>query len=100
MPWRYGVVKFKRDDSSIYYGIGEIYYDKDPLKPYACSSRPIEPYAGPEDTTEDKDILENDDSGEYEHPITRIGHELRNMIKDVDKYPVWDIDGIYEKREV
>jgi len=42
LKWRYGIIKFYYNDdlSKPYYGLGEIYYDKD-NKPYACTEKPI-----------------------------------------------------------
>jgi len=86
MPWRYGIVKFrsKKDPDHRFYGIGELFYDDDPLKPWSCTEEPIEAYS--------------DDDNESEAQIKKsFKWSLENMLKDSLKYPIFDIDGPYSK---
>lgn len=86
MKWRYGVVKYrsKENPEHVYYSIGEIYFKDDPLKPYACSQEPIQPYV-------DHDNWVGDNQ-----PIKDITDQLKMMLKDCERYPVFDADGPYE----
>ena len=87
MPWRYGIVKFrnKHNPDHRFYGIGELFYDEDPLQPHSCTEDPIDPYAE----------LEDDSTEEFVKSEIRI--VLNRMLKDCDKYPIFDIDGPYGK---
>lgn len=84
MPWRYGIVKFRNKHNSDhrFYGIGELYYDKDPLQPHSCTEDPVEAYS--------------DEDGE-EEAREDIAWALNAMLKDCAKYPIFDIDGPYAK---
>jgi hypothetical protein len=87
MRWRYGIVRYrnKLKPEHRFYGVGELYYDKDPLAPHSCTEEPVESYAdAEEEDTEDavKDGLKLD---------------LERMLRDCMKYPIFDIDGPYEK---
>jgi hypothetical protein len=88
MPWRYGIVKYrhKKDRDFRFYGIGELYYDKDPLSPHSCTDNPVEPYAELEEFLEEEDSVKAD-----------IKRMLERMIKDCEKYPIFDVDGPYAK---
>jgi hypothetical protein len=80
MPWRYGIVKYHPKDRTYdVYGIGELYYDTDPLQPFACTEEPVEPYADADD----------------DEPAAAIAEQLQMMLNDIKKYPVFDVDGPY-----
>ena len=85
MKWRYGVIKFRHDldKEHRFYGIGELYYESDPLKPFLCSDKPIEPF------------VEID--GCVGTPNEMMEQVLTMMLNDVKQYPVFDIDGPFEK---
>jgi hypothetical protein len=85
MPWRYGIVKYRhqKDSNFRFYGIGELYFEEDPLKPFACSGEPVEAYAETEDGEGDESIKEE------------IQKCLRAMLKDCSRYPIFDVDGPY-----
>lgn len=87
MKWRYGVVKFRHPSNERirFYGIGELYYMDDPLKVFACSQEPVEPY------------VEHDEWVGDNQPITDITHQLQMMQKDIAKFPIFDVDGPFEK---
>ena len=87
MPWRYGIVKYrnKHNPEFRFYGIGELYYDKDPLAPHSCSADPVEPYS------------EHDEDSTEESVKESIKSTLEMMLKDCAKYPIFDIDGPYAK---
>lgn len=87
MRWRYGIVKFhnKHNPDFRFYGIGELFYDEDPLQPHSCTENPIDPYAE----------LEEDSTEESVKAEIRV--VLNRMLKDCDKYPIFDIDGPYAK---
>ena len=87
MPWRYGVIRFraKKDPSYRFYGVGELYYDVDPLKPFACSSEPDCAYF--EDGDPESNLPE-DLQAQVE-----IVEALKRMILDCERYPVFDVDG-------
>ena len=80
MPWRYGIVNFKKGNFR-YYGVGEIYYNEDPLKPFACSEQPVDLS---EEVEPDQNIL-----GCFKKTLQRI-------LNDIEQYPVFDIDGPFE----
>ena len=88
MPWRYGIVKYrhKLNPDFRFYGVGELYYDKDPLTPHSCTLNPVEPYAEHEEFLEEEDSVRAD-----------IKWVLETMLKDCAKYPIFDIDGPYSK---
>lgn len=88
MPWRYGIVKYrhKLNQDFRFYGVGELYYDKDPLTPHSCTEDPVEPYAEPEEYLEEEDSIRAD-----------IKWVLEKMLKDCTKYPIFDVDGPYAK---
>ncbi len=78
MKWRYGIVKYRPKDRGYeVYGIGELYYDTDPLQVFACTEESVEPYA---------------DSDE-ENPTAAITKQLQMMLNDISKYPVFDSAG-------
>lgn len=85
MSWRYGIVKYYNKNNIPYYGIGELYYDQDPLLPYGCTKEPIETYLSDEtNLTEDlvkKDFIE----------------DLKFIIEDIKNYPIFDSNGPYLK---
>jgi hypothetical protein len=87
MPWRYGVIRFrsKKTPSHRFYGVGELYYDSDPLKPFACSSEPDCAYF--EDGDPESNLPE-DLQAQIE-----IAESLKRMILDCERYPVFDSDG-------
>ncbi len=87
MHWRYGIVKFrnKHNPDHRFYGVGELFYEKDPLQPHSCTEDPIEPYAELEDDSTEESVK------------AEIGVVLNRMLKDCDKYPIFDIDGPYGK---
>jgi hypothetical protein len=87
MTWRYGIVKFRnpKNQDHRFYGIGELYYDKDPLNPHFCSADPIEPYSEPDEDSTEESVKED------------IRSTLEMMLKDCAKYPIFDIDGPYAK---
>ena len=84
MKWRYGIVKFrnKNEPKVRFYGIGELFYDTDPLKVYACTEEPIEVYS--DDETEEE-VRES------------INWQLNAILKDVAQFPIFDADGPFEK---
>lgn len=86
MKWRYGVVKYKQDNYT-YYGIGELYFKNDPLKIFACSEKPV------------KALVDHDDWVEDNDPIRDITDQLKMMLKDCEKYPIFDSEGPYESNE-
>ena len=80
MKWRYGIVRYHPKDRAYdIYGIGELYYDTDPLQPFACTEEPVEPYA----------------EADEEDPAGVIAEQLGRMLRDIGKYPVFDVDGPY-----
>jgi len=85
MSWRYGIVKYhqKSNPEVRFYGIGELYFDKDPLQPHSCTLEPIEPYVYIEDGVTEELAREE---------ILSI---LNAIVIDCSKYPVFDIDGPY-----
>jgi len=87
MTWRYGIVKYrnKNNPDVRFYGIGELYYDKDPLYPHSCTEEPVEPYADAEEEDTDEAVKDG------------LKLELERMLRDCTKYPIFDIDGPYEK---
>ncbi len=86
MKWRYGIIKFrhKHDENARFYGIGELYYDTDPLKVYACSQEPVEVYSDDDEET-DEEVREN------------VNWQLNAMSKDAAQFPIFDVDGPFEK---
>lgn len=86
MKWRYGVVKYKHDNYT-YYGVGELYFKSDPLKIFACSEKPVKP------------LVDHDDWVEDNNPIRDITDQLKMMLKDCEKYPIFDSEGPYESNE-
>jgi hypothetical protein len=87
MKWRYGVVRYKNKDNPehVFYAVGELYYKDDPLKPFACTEEPVETYVDHDDWVEDND------------PIRDITDQLKRMLKDCGKYPIFDAEGPFEK---
>jgi hypothetical protein len=87
MHWRYGIVRYrhKAKPEHRFYGVGELYYDKDPLTPHSCTEEPVEPYLDEDDGDTEDDVKEG---------MNRI---LERMMKDCMKYPIFDIDGPYAK---
>ena len=87
MPWRYGIIHFRsqKNPAHRFYGVGEVYYESDPLKPFACSMEPDSAYyeAGDSDG-----VLPEDLAAKVE-----ILESLRRMILDCERYPVFDSDG-------
>lgn len=85
MKWRYGIVKFRHpsNEKVRFYGIGELFYDTDPLKVYACSQEPVEVYTDEDNT--DEEILKS------------IKWQLEMMLKDSLEFPVFDVDGPFEE---
>jgi hypothetical protein len=84
MPWRYGIIKFRseKDPNFRFYGVGELFYNDDPLVPYACSQAPDTPYS---DEDSDDEIKKS------------ILWALEAMTKDCQKYPIFDVDGPFSK---
>ena len=84
MKWRYGVVKFRHpsNERMRFYSIGELYYMDDPLKVFACSQEPVEAYV-------------DDDEGE--DAKQSMLKQLEMMQKDIAKFPIFDVDGPFEK---
>jgi hypothetical protein len=86
MNWRYGIVKYYHksgrnpNDVTPYWGIGELYFEKDPLKPFLCTEKPIELTA------------ESDDD-----PVETLTGMMELMLKDIKKYPPFDSNGPFEK---
>ena len=87
MTWRYGIVKYrnKHNPDVRFYGIRELYYDKDPLSPHSCTEDPVESYAD----------AEEEDTEEAVKDGLRL--DLERMLRDCTKYPIFDIDGPYAK---
>ena len=87
MRWRYGIVKYRNKliPEQRFYGVGELYYDKDPLSPHSCTEEPVESYA---------DAEEGDTEGAVKDGL-RL--DMERMLRDCMKYPIFDIDGPYEK---
>ena len=87
MPWRYGIIRFRhsKDPEFRYYGVGELFYDNDPLAPYACSQEPDTPYSELEEFNDDKEASES------------ILWALEAMANDCRKYPIFDVDGPFSK---
>lgn len=86
MKWRYGIVKYKKDNHS-YYAVGELYFNDDPLKIVACSEKPV------------KALVDHDDWVEDNNPLMDITDQLKMMLKDCEKYPIFDSEGPYESNE-
>lgn len=86
MKWRYGIVKFRHpsNERMRFYSIGELYYMDDPLKIFACSQEPVEVYA-------------DDDGDNHEEVRGSIFRQLEMMQKDIAKFPIFDVDGPFEK---
>ena len=84
MKWRYGIVKFRHpsNERMRFYSIGELYYMDDPLKVFACSQEPVEAYV---DDDKDEDIKQS------------MLKQLEMMQKDIAKFPIFDVDGPFEK---
>jgi hypothetical protein len=87
MPWRYGIVKYrnKQDPNFRFYGIGELYYNKDPLSPHSCTEDPVESYADVEEGDTEEAVKDG------------LKLDLERMMSDCMKYPIFDIDGPYAK---
>ncbi len=86
MNWRYGIIKYRHEINKDhrFYGIGELYYDGDPLKPFFCTDKPVEPFV---------EIDEEDN----ETPTEAMEKVLTMMLNDIKKYPTFDVDGPFEK---
>lgn len=86
MKWRYGIIKYrhKQNEKIRFYGIGELYYDTDPLKVYACSQEPVQVYS-------------DDDEEAAEEVRESVNWQLNAMSKDVEKFPIFDVDGPFEE---
>jgi len=86
MKWRYGIVKYrhKQNERIRFYGIGELFYDTDPLKVYACTQEPVEVYTDA-DAESEEEIRES------------ITWQLNAVLKDITQFPVFDADGPFEK---
>ena len=89
MKWRYGIVKYrhKQNERIRFYGIGELFYDTDPLKVYACTQEPVEVYTDA-DAENEEEIRES------------ITWQLNAVLKDIAKFPVFDVDGPFEKHPI
>jgi hypothetical protein len=87
MRWRYGIVRYrnKLNPEQRFYGIGELFYDKDPLTPHSCTEEPVESYADAEDGDTEDAVKEG------------LKLDLERMMRDCMKYPIFDIDGPYAK---
>lgn len=87
MPWRYGIVKFRhsKDPDFRFYGVGELYFDKDPLSPFSCTKDPVEPYL-------EHELESTEESVKKDMQII-----LEQMMKDCIAYPIFDIDGPFAK---
>jgi hypothetical protein len=88
MKWRYGIVKYrhKTNPEYRYYGIGEVYFNEDPNLPFAVSEDPINL------------IIDELDLSEGESDVCKLhSNDLDRISKDIKKYPIFDIDGPYEK---
>jgi len=89
MKWRYGIIKFRnpRDECIRFYGIGELYFMDDPLKVFACSQEPVQAFV---DVDEDEWVEDN-------QLIRDITDQLQMMQKDIAQFPIFDVDGPFEK---
>jgi hypothetical protein len=87
MHWRYGIVKYrnKLKPEQRFYGIGELFYDKDPLMPHSCTEEPVESYADAEEGDTEEAVKDG------------LKLDLERMMRDCIKYPIFDIDGPYAK---
>ena len=86
MKWRYGIIKFRNphNEQVRFYGVGELYFMDDPLKVFACSQEPVQPYV--------------DDDGDTADEIRGdIFRQLEMMQKDIAQFPIFDVDGPFEK---
>lgn len=85
MKWRYGIVKFRStlDKNHRFYGVGELYFDKDPLRPHSCTEQPV------------SSILDLDLEDTVDDIRDSIVKNLNRMISDCNKFPIFDIDGPY-----
>jgi hypothetical protein len=83
MKWRYGIVKFRHPANKDlrFYGVGELYFMDDPLKVFACSEEPVQPY------------VEDDE----EEIMQSIINQLEMIQKDIAQFPIFDADGPFEK---
>jgi len=86
MKWRYGIVKYRHElnKDHRFYGIGELYYEADPLKPFLCTDKPVEPFVE----------IDEDDN---ETPTEAMEKVLTTMLNDIKNYPPFDVDGPFEK---
>lgn len=88
MKWRYGVVRYKNKDNPehVFYAVGELYFKDDPLKPFACTEEPVHP-------------LMDEDQWVADDPKEDIIKQLKMMLKDCQKYPIFDAEGPFEQTE-
>jgi hypothetical protein len=86
MKWRYGIIKYRHElnQDHRFYGIGELYYETDPLKPFLCTDKPVEPF------------VEIDEENN-ETPTEAMEKVLTMMLNDIKNYPPFDVDGPFEK---
>ena len=80
--WRYGIVKFFDESKNYYYyGMGELYFESDPLKPFSCSEYTY-PYEDFEPDGNEKEVVDS------------IVSQLERMKKDALKYPIFDLENL------
>jgi hypothetical protein len=107
MSWRYGIVKYhNKERTKRFYGIGELYFEKDPLKPFCCTAEPLEIVVLQEDLIIDNISCpdgEKKNEDTYQSIDSLVLNEfevsLKRILKDISRYPIFDIDGPYEKEE-
>jgi hypothetical protein len=107
MSWRYGIVKYhNKERTKRFYGIGELYFEKDPLKPFCCTTEPVEIVVSQDDliidnigdTDEEKNVVDTSQSIES-LVLNDFEVCLKRILKDISRYPIFDVDGPYEKEE-
>ena len=72
MPWRYGIVRYKTEGIHKFYGVGELFFDKDPLKPHSCTQEPVDVYCEDEDFS-DEEFIKDEVKNSLERMMKEIG---------------------------
>lgn len=81
MKWRYGIIKYKVKEYE-HFGIGELYFDSDPLKPHSYS----------ESITLCVD-------GDSENPKEDLLNIIKMIHKDIERFPVFDSSKPFEMEQ-
>jgi hypothetical protein len=86
MKWRYGIIKTEKEHLGrkyYFYGIGEIYFDKDPNNPIS--------YSEPRSLSMDFDPSESN-----EFILKEFEETLKRMQSDCRKYSIYDTTSIVD----